>query len=268
MKKYTDFDIRMKEYEYVTRTHLMRRTPVIIRIDGKAFHTFTKGFDRPFDRVFMNSMQDAMKYLCENIQGCVLGYTQSDEITLVLVDYQNLDSCAWFDYNIQKITSVSASMATVAFVKEFQYNASHFVDSMIERALSDREKDWQLTEAYIEAVHKFPSFDSRAFNIPKEEVTNCILWRQNDATRNSILSFGQSLFSHSELNGKSCKQIQDMAFTQKGENWNDLPDDCKRGSCCVKMKGEPHSHWVIDRHIPIFKGDGREYIESRINFNE
>lgn len=94
-----DLGDRMKKYEYVTRTYLMRRTPVIIRVDGKAFHTFTRGFARPFDEVFSRSMQVTMQYLCENIQGCVLGYTQSDEITLVLIDYKELDSQVWFDYN-------------------------------------------------------------------------------------------------------------------------------------------------------------------------
>ena len=110
---------RMKTYENVTRNYLTRRMPVIIRIDGKSFHTFTRGFKRPFDDVLVKSMQDTMKYLCENIQGCVLGYTQSDEITLVLVDYQNRDTSAWFDNNIQKMASVSASMATMAFNEAF-----------------------------------------------------------------------------------------------------------------------------------------------------
>lgn len=106
---------RMKTYENVTRMHLTRRMPVICRLDGKAFHSFTRGLKKPFDDILVKTMQDTMKYLCENIQGCVLAYTQSDEITLVLVDYQNQDSCAWFDNNIQKMTSVSASMATMAF---------------------------------------------------------------------------------------------------------------------------------------------------------
>lgn len=107
---------RMKSYyENRSKTFLTRRTPVIIRLDGKAFHTFTKGFNKPFDEVMCSAMQQTMKYLCENIQGCVLGYTQSDEITLVLIDYQKLTTDAWFDYNVQKVCSVAASMATLAF---------------------------------------------------------------------------------------------------------------------------------------------------------
>ena len=120
MKKYSEFDKRMKKYEYVTRTYLTTRTPAILRVDGRAFHTLTRGFKRPFDEILAGAMQDTMKYLCENIQGCVLGYTQSDEITLVLVDYKTLETSAWFDYNIQKCVSVSASMATLAFNKFFK----------------------------------------------------------------------------------------------------------------------------------------------------
>ena len=109
---------RMKNnYENITRYYLTRRMPVIIRLDGRSFHTFTRGFKKPFDDILVKTMQDTMKYLCENIQGCVLGYTQSDEISLVLTDYAEITTEAWFGNNLQKMCSVSASMATVAFNK-------------------------------------------------------------------------------------------------------------------------------------------------------
>lgn len=111
-----DLGTRMKTfYEGIPKTRLMRRCPVAIRIDRKAFHTFTRGFNKPFDEVLIEAMQETMRYLCENIQGCVLGYTQSDEITLILVDYKKLNSSAWFDYEVQKMCSIAASMATMAF---------------------------------------------------------------------------------------------------------------------------------------------------------
>ena len=114
---------RMKDYyESIPKTKLMRRTPVALRIDGKAFHTFTRGFKKPFDEVLIKSMQETMKYLCENIQGCVLGYAQSDEITLILVDYKKLNSSAWFDYEVQKMCSIAASMATLYFNQALKEN--------------------------------------------------------------------------------------------------------------------------------------------------
>lgn len=248
---------RMKEfYENRAKTSLIRRIPVIIRIDGKAFHTFTKGFEKPFDSVMVKSMQDTMKYLCENIQGCVLGYTQSDEITLVLVDYNKLDTDAWFDYDVQKLCSVSASIATLAFNRslfnhfnEFIYNLEEFNDNLI--------------TAYKKAIKTGAMFDARCFNVPVEEVTNCILWRQQDATRNSIQAVGQAYFTQKELQGLSTNQIQELLFSKQGINWNNFPTHLKRGSCCIKKE----NGWYIDEEIPIFKGEGREYIEKLINYD-
>ena len=276
MPVHDDLGTRMKEfYEQIPKTKLMRRTPVIIRIDGKAFHSFTKGFRRPFDEILIKSMQETTKYLCENIQGCVLGYTQSDEITLVLVDYKKLNSSAWFDYEVQKMCSIAASMATMAFNKAFSKNVCKFVDETYKNQTHKEQRIYCGT--ILKAMEKGAMFDARVFNIPKEEVTNCLYWRQLDASRNSVQMVGQANFSHKELQNKSCNMIQDMLMTQKGINWNDLPTYQKRGTCVVKISyidATPEStdseslrtHWVIDKNIPIFKGEGRNYIERLINF--
>lgn len=269
--------VRMKGYEYVSRIFLTRRTPVIIRIDGKAFHSFTRGFQKPFDEIFVKSMQDTMKYLCENIQGCVLGYTQSDEITLVLVDYQNRDSCAWFDNNIQKIASVSASMATMAFNKFFFHNVEDLESALAQEHETDGMTEWVKTmlsyyRVYINALKKGAMFDSRAFNIPKEEVVNCLIWRQIDSTRNSVQSVGQANFSYKQLLGKTCNDIQDMLMLEKNINWNDYPTNLKRGSCCIKIpvkinEGTEneviHNKWVIDNEIPIFT-QNKDYVNRLV----
>ena len=267
--KYDALGTRMKKYEYVTRTHLVNRCPVIIRIDGKAFHTFTRGFKKPFDEILVRSMQETMKYLCENIQGCVLGYTQSNEITLVLVDYKKIDSCAWFNYNIQKCASVSASMATLAFNRFFEKNVTAHLNDYYDSMEIDVE-DKRYCERLQKAIEKGAMFDSRVFNIPKEEVTNCVLWRQNDATRNSIEMVGHANFSQNQLHKKSCNEIQDMLMLQKGINWNNFPTHLKRGSCCIRKVDETtgRSKWVIDTEIPIFKGDGRKYIDDLVFIGE
>lgn len=277
MPAHDDLGTRMKEYyEQIPKTKLMRRTPVIIRIDGKAFHTFTKGFRRPFDEVLIKTMQETTKYLCENIQGCVLGYTQSDEITLVLVDYKKLNSSAWFDYEVQKMCSIAASMTTMAFNKVFVRNVSEVYKNRYKEA-GKCLMPYDLYKTYQNAIDKGAMFDARVFNIPKEEVTNCIYWRQLDASRNSIQMVGQANFSHKELQNKPCNMIQDMLMTQKGINWNDYPTYQKRGSCCIKesyIDASPNStdsqavrtRWIIDTDIPIFRNEGREYIEKLITF--
>lgn len=271
---------RMKKYEAVPKNTLMRRTPVIIRVDGRAFHTFTKGFQKPFDDVLMRVMQDTMKYLCENIQGCVFGYTQSDEITLILIDYKKLNSEAWFDYEVQKMCSIVASMATMAFNRFFMYEYEEFNRWIYEGSPTDEDK--RLNDVYYNAMCKGAMFDARAFNLPKEDVTNNIYWRQLDASRNSIQMVGQANFSHRELLNKTCDQIQDMLMTQRGINWNDMGTSYKRGSCCVRNRRlistsvdgtetceirnpkEPETAWIIDNDIPIFKGEGRRYIDELI----
>lgn len=268
---------RMKEfYENVPKTKLMRRTPVAIRIDGRAFHTFTRGFQKPFDEVLMKTMQETTKYLCENIQGCVFGYTQSDEITLILVDYKELNTSAWFDYEVMKLCSISASMATMAFNKFFHENVRKFSFNRTEAPVRDK-----LLNTYLDAIKKGAMFDARCFNIPKEEVTNLIYWRQLDATRNSIQMVGQANFSHNELQNKSCNDIQDMLHEQKGINWNDYPTDCKRGAAVIKKKigtnvaaacgiagATYETRWVIDRNMPILKGENRKYLDDLIYVGE
>ena len=276
---------RMKEfYEQVPKTRLVRRMPIAIRIDGKAFHSFTKNFKRPFDDLLIECMQQTMKYLCENIQGCVLGYHQSDEITLILVDYKNLNSDAWFDAEVQKMCSISASMATMYFNKVFHEKVESFTDDFYE-AWNVAEADHKLLEAYQKALTRGAMFDSRCFNIPNEEVANLLYWRQQDATRNSVQMVGQANFSHKELHGKSCNMIQDMLLTHKDINWNNFPTYQKRGSCCVKANttctfaienkdgtvttgAKERPHWYIDKEIPIFKGEGREYVEKLIYIGE
>lgn len=267
---------RMKEfYENRSKTQLMRRTPVAIRIDGKAFHTFTRGFDKPFDTVLMEAMQDTMKYLCENIQGCVFGYTQSDEITLILTDYKELNSGAWFNYEVQKLCSISASMATLAFNRSFQKWMDAYMDGAYEIGLSGYEKYMEEKYAkYSKALEKGAMFDARCFNIPKEEVCNLVYWRQLDATRNSIQMVGQAYFSQKELQNKSCNDIQDMLMLQKGVNWNNFPVDCKRGAACRKVTREVNiagtmdtvSTWEIDKKMPILKGEDRKYVEDLIYY--
>lgn len=264
---------RMKEYyEDRAKTYLTRRTPVIIRLDGKAFHSFTKHLVKPYDAILHNTMNSTMKYLCENIQGCKFGYTQSDEITLVLVDYDKLETDAWFDYAVQKVCSISASMATMAFNKYFRFYRDEFVDSVA--ALQDYDTESKYLDTLCKCVEKGAMFDSRCFNIPLEEVVNCLIWRQQDATRNAIQMLGQCNFSYKELQGKSCNDIQDMLFIQKKINFNDMPTDYKRGTCCYRKKVPCpdrlvgyKSEWVIDKEPPIFTQD-RMYVEKWVYMKE
>lgn len=195
-----------------------------------------------------------MKYLCENIQGCVFGYTQSDEITLILIDYQTFETQAWFDYEVQKMCSITASMATMKFNQIFN-------DLVADYCFNGENENYseKYAMALAKSVEKGAMFDCRCFNIPKEETANLIYWRQLDAIRNSVQMVGQANFPHKQLQGKSCENIKDMLVVEKNIDWNNLPIYLQRGSAC--RKGE--KGWEIDLNMPIIK-ENRAYIEDLI----
>lgn len=221
---------RMKEYESFAANKLHRHMPVIIRVDGRAFHSFTKGMKRPFDDSLIKMMKKTGLALAKNIDGVRLVYGQSDEISILLDIEDPQRTMPWFGYKLYKMLSISSSIATAAFAK-----------ALMESEYSDRD---------------FPHFDSRAFNIPKEEVVNYFIWRQQDAVRNSIQMVGQSFFSHGQLQNKSCDDIQEMLFTERNINWNAFPVDKKRGWCVLRKK--KHQSFeelkekgnIPEKHIP------------------
>lgn len=237
---------RMKaNYENRTRISLPRRSYTLIRVDGKAFHTYTKGMKRPFDLGLMEDMDKTAAYLCKNIMGARFAFVQSDEISILLTDFEEVSSQSWFDSNLQKMCSVSASMATSAF------NAARL------KRVGAEDMKWA-------------EFDSRVFQIPQKiEIENYFIWRQQDTTRNSISSVAQSLYSHKELNGKKSDELQEMIF-QKGINWNDFEPKCKRGRMIIKetYEKEPktmRSRW-ISIEVPIFTQE-RNFLNERISNN-
>lgn len=252
---------RMKEYENISRFYLTKKCPVIIRIDGKAFHTFTRGFKKPFDTIFSESMIDTAEALCNNISGCKLAYVQSDEISLLLTDYDNVNTQPWFDNNLQKLVSISASIATFYFNKIFK--------EKVDKIMSTQAR-YETTEylcALSKAITNGGMFDSRAFILPKEEVCNYFIWRQQDAVRNSIQSCAQYYLGKSKTYGIKCNQLQDLMFTQADFNWNDLDTSFKRGTCIIKSSVKVNdvlrSKWIKDTEIPIFT-QNRTYIEKLV----
>lgn len=235
---------RMKDYyENRTRTLLPRRTFTIIRIDGKAFHTYTKGLKRPFDAGLIEDMNETTAFLCKNIQGAKLGYVQSDEISLVLTDFDELGTHAWFDNNLQKMASVAASMATAKF-NQLRMARATWEGSDVEGMLDHDD---------IQGF-KLAMFDARVFQIPFiDEVVNYFIWRQQDAVRNSISSVAQSMYSPRELHGKTTNQMQEMIF-QKGTNWNDFTYREKRGGVITKVE-----HVYLAKDFK-FADDGKTHV--------
>lgn len=294
MPAYTDLDIRMKDYEKITDQKLIRRLPVIIRLDGRSFHTFTRGFKKPFDDILIDTMQQTALYMCQNVQNCVLAYTQSDEISLLLIDYKDFDTQPWFGNRVQKMCSIAASMATMTFNNFFESNVAKenriFTDEWLDNGdFNPKYKDKELNKLWLthkRASEKGAMFDSRCFNLSKDEIANYFFWRQQDCIRNSIQMVGQANFTQKELQNKSTAAIKEMLHEQKNIDFdNDFKIGKQRGFCCIKTyenhEGwEPvkddnkrigeircetqRSYWTIDNNIPVFKGKGRDYINELV----
>ena len=234
---------RMKEfYENVTRYSLPRKTYAIIRVDGKAFHTYTKGLNRPFDHELIMHMDQTAIYLCSKIQGAKFAYVQSDEISIMLTDLDDIKTGMWFDGNIQKMCSVSASMATSSF------NSARS----------------NLTFGNL--TNKLAEFDARVFSIPTPiEVENYFIWRQQDAIRNSISSVAQSMFSHTQLQGKSAKDMLEMC-ADKGNPWENFALGLKHGRIITREPykvGEAVRHKWVAYACPVIV-ENRNFLRSMI----
>jgi len=257
---------RQKGYEDAFRHHLPMRMPVMLRVDGKAFHSYLKEVKTPFHKGIVDCMNETAKYLCEHIQGAQIAFIQSDEISILINNYKELNSQAWFQNNIQKMVSVSASMASVIFTMNS------------DKIWGDDSIDGGDGYPIYLPLRKPAFFDARAWVLPKEDVCNAFLWRQQDATRNSVQMLARSLYSHKECNNKNNSELQEMCF-QKGINWNNCPTSQKRGRCVVKKTAmkegrnpkngnvfiAPRSEWIVDNEIPVFSQD-RNYINKLVDY--
>lgn len=276
---------RMKNnYEKATKFYLTKRTPVIIRVDLVNAKGFTSKFHKPFDSIFISCMHYAMRKTAENIQNCKFAYTQSDEISFFLRDYDNLTTEQWRNGNIQKMASIAASLATYYFnqiytgiIDEFRQVFLNTESQILDEELKSLCEDWDLdyNKIIIDDFNKFSNaycsfnsfmlnkqaiFDGRVFNIPKEEVCNYFIARQVDASRNSVYMTAFAYFSHKELQRLNSSQLQDKLFNEKGINWNALPTYEKRGMCYYRGTTVEDRGWNLDLDIPIFT-QNRDYIE-------
>ena len=201
----------MKAFESsATFARAMKGIPLLARLDGRAFHSFAKGLQRPYDERLSNAMVETTKFLVARTHALV-GYTQSDEISLLWHVSPESNSNFIFDGKIFKLTSSLSSLATVKFFEQIQKNIP-------------------------EKAHLFPTFDCRVWQVPtKELAADVFRWREFDATKNSVSMAAHSLFSHKSLQGMSSKEMKDRMINEASINWNNYPTFFKRGTY-VKRK--------------------------------
>lgn len=221
----TSIGTRMKAYEDCYNYEIPNGFSTILRVDGRAFHTFTKNFYKPFDTLFMTCMRKAALYLCENITGARFAYMESDEISILIDNPYEEGQVPWFGNRVQKIASVAASMATLAFNKAYSEEVANF---------KKHYNDPYMISVY-ESKLNTATFDARIFVVPEEDIPNYFLWRQQDAERNSIQMIARSLYSHKEVYGKKTSELHEMLYN-KGQNWAKYPDNMKRGSLIMPFE--------------------------------
>lgn len=205
MSSHDDLGDRIKEYEAAeSQRKFLRYLPIVARLDGRGFSTFTKGLERPFDLRMTTAMSSTLKWLIENT-GARFGHTQSDEMTVAWYE-PDRKSKVFFDRRIQKMNSVLAGMVSVHFFSQIR-------DS------------WP-----SEYWTKLPHFDCRVSQYPiLEEAANVFVWRENDAHKNSVSMAAQHYYKHAFLQHKSSNEMQELLF-QKGINYNDYPVAFKSGT--------------------------------------
>ena len=216
---------RMKGYENAYRVYLPRRLPLIVRLDMRAGHTYTKKFARPFDTIFHNAMVKTAQALCKEIEGCKLAYTQSDEISLLITNDDTFETQPWFNNNLQKIVSLSAAFASITFQHEMlnlavmadnEENSSYYHDTQV---------------SHLNSV----MFDSRAFILPKEEVINYFYWRELDCRRNSVQMAAHAFYSQKQCQNKNNDELKKM-LEEKNIYWDNYEDWAKYGTYLNKVK--------------------------------
>lgn len=212
---------RMKAYEANSSSTLTRKVPVVIRLDGKAFHALTKGMEKPYSMRLINAMVEAATKTLKSIQGAKLCFVQSDEVSIVLSDMDSIETDAWFGYNVQKMTSIAAATMTYYF-------RDALINQWTELTMSENPSQKEM-EIWRNVTSKFAIFDARAFTVPADDVANCFLWRAKDWHRNSVQMLGQANFTHKQLHGKKLADIHEMLH-EKGINWAKQPDVFKNGT--------------------------------------
>jgi tRNA(His) guanylyltransferase len=247
---------RMKRYEEPTRFTLPRRTYTLLRVDGKAFHSWTRGLNRPYDTTFMECMNRTAIRLCETISGSQFAFVQSDEISLLAVDFLDIKTESWFDGNIQKWASVSAAVAGQAFNEQVSYYNSA-----------------RTTTTLGSTKRPTAVFDARVFTIPDPiEVENYFVWRQQDAERNSVMMLARAYASHKQLAGKK-RADQHEIIHKAGDNWAKHPVRFKHGAVVRRSDAEIHdyadvnnplySNWSVDENTPVFTKE-RQYLRDLV----
>lgn len=269
--EYRKEEITKSYYENTSFNFLKRNMPAVICISGEDYRKFTEKFQKPYDSIFLSSMQNTLAYLCEQVPGCIIGYTKEFDMTIIFDSPSNIETPSWYNYDTNKITTLTASMATLKFNKTFEKNAKSYVMSGNN---FDETRKFTAMQGYVSAIESGALFTSKCFNIQTDQIAEYLFLQQKQTIDNAVQDMGLLYFKENELADKSSSDIQFMVFDKANVNFDSYPSEFKRGVACVKntyRDGELISPlkeagaWVIDKHMPLLKPGNRAYIEDVLN---
>ena len=259
-------DITKSMFEDMSYMFLKRNSPAIIMIEGEDYREFVSKFQKPFDPLFTDTMQQTLKYMCENIPCCIFGYTKEFEVTILLLPPKDISEKTWFGRDVQKITSMAASMATVKFNKYFEKTAKSYV---MAGNNFDETRKLSAMQGYVNAIDKGAFFTAKCFNIALNDIPEYIYKQQKESIHTGVQLMGRTYFSEEELRGKTQADIQFMVFDKAGINFDSYLPENKRGSACVRSHraeemlehmGIEDELWEINKDVPVLKPENREFI--------
>lgn len=266
--EYKKEEITKSYYENTPFNFLKRNLPAVILISGEEYQKFTEKFQKPYDSIFLSSMQNTLVYMCSQIPGCIMGYTKEFDMTIIFNSPSNIETPSWYNFDINKITTLTASMATLKFNKTFEKSAKTYVMSGNN---FDETRKFTAMQGYVSAIEEGALFTSKTFNIQPDQIADYLFLQQKQTIDNAVHEMGLEYFKEAELADKSSSDIQFMVFDKSGINFDSYPSEFKRGTACVKntiKDGELISPlkeagaWVIDKHMPLLKPGSRSYIEE------
>ena len=257
-------------YESDSFDFLKRNMPIIIQIRLENYEKFIEKFLKPFDRLYVDSIQETLKHLCENISDCVFGYATEYSYTIVVCPSQNDEHIIGYNYDIQRMSTLAASMATLQFNRIFEKKAKTYV---MNGTNFDKTFKLNAMQVYVSSIEKGAAFSARCFNISKEGIYEYLHQQQKSCIENGIYEMGKTYLTESELEENSSGRVQFMVYEKEKINFDNYPTDYKRGTACYRKKADfeeseasgQEQIWFIDKNMPMLKKENEEFIEQFIS---
>lgn len=266
--KYQKEEVTKSFYENISYNFLKRNETAAIIINGENYKEYSEKFQKPYDNIFISSMNKALIHMCSQIPTCLFGYTSCFDMAIFFSSPETFEQTSWFNYDTNRIATYASSVVTFEYNKVFEKTAKSYVMS---GKNFDETRKFTAMQGYVSAIDAGAFFTAKCFNIKKDQIIDYIYLLQKQTIQDAVHEMGRIYFNDNELAGKTSSEIQLMVFDKAGLNFDSYPDPFKHGSFCVRNfehNGElivpeaEEGEFVIDESSPLLKPDSKTYIEK------